>query len=268
MVDIDAYFRRIGYSGSREPSLTTLHALCAAHVQSIPFENLDVLLGLGVDLDPEVVDRKILHSGRGGYCFEQNTLFLRALQTLGFDARPLSARVRIQHPRDYTPPRTHMFLRVELEGASWLADAGMGALSLTTALRLDTDLEQTTPHEPRRIVREDGCYFHQVRFADGWHDACEFTLEEMPAIDREIANWYTSAHPQSHFKSRLVVARAIRDGRVSILNRELTVRRAGVAQTRALASPAELLAVLAEHFDLHFPPGTEFSCPALDWPIG
>ncbi len=79
MIDIDAYFRRIGYSGRGEPSLATLHALCAAHVLSIPFENLDVLLGRGVSLDPEAVDRKILHDGRGGYCFEQNTLFLRAL---------------------------------------------------------------------------------------------------------------------------------------------------------------------------------------------
>ncbi len=130
-MDIDAYFRRIGYSGSREPSLATLHALSAAHVLSIPFENLDVLLGLGINLDPEAVDQKILHCGRGGYCFEQNTLFLRALLTLGFDAHPLGARVRIGHPRDFTPPRTHMFLRVELEGASWLVDAGIGALSLT-----------------------------------------------------------------------------------------------------------------------------------------
>jgi N-hydroxyarylamine O-acetyltransferase len=134
-------------------------------------------------------------------------------------------------------------------------------------LRLDTEDEQTTPHEPRRIVHEDGRYFHQARFADGWHDVCEFTVEEMPPIDREIANWFTSAHPQSHFKSRLVVARATSDARVSILNRELTVRRAGIAQTRAFASPPELLAALAEHFGLHFPPGTEFSCPALDWPI-
>ncbi len=160
-----------------------------------------------------------------------------------------------------------MFLRVHLDGESWLADAGIGALSLTAALRLETDVEQTTPHESRRIVREDGRYFHQVRFADGWHDVCEFTLEEMPPIDRELANWFTSAHPQSHFKSRLVVARAIPDGgRVSILNRELNVRRAGVAQTRALASASELLSVLAELFYLHFAPGTEFQCPALDWP--
>ncbi|MBS1123656.1 MAG: N-hydroxyarylamine O-acetyltransferase [Deltaproteobacteria bacterium] len=263
---LDAYFRRIGDTGSREPTLATLHRLCAAHVQSIPFENLDVLLGRGINLDPAVVDRKLLHAGRGGYCFEHNTLLLRVLETLGFDVRPISARVRLQRPRDFTPARTHVFVRVELEGESWLADVGVGGLSPTSALRLHTEDEQATPHEPRRIVRQDGRYFHQVRLADAWSDVCEFTLEEMPAIDREVGNWYTSAHPQSHFKSRLVVARAFPGGRVSILNRELTVRRGGVAETTVLASPEALLEALSEHFGLQFPPGTEFPCPALDWP--
>jgi N-hydroxyarylamine O-acetyltransferase len=266
MVDLDAYLRRVGYRGSRAPTVETLHALSAAHAKAIPFENLDVLLGVGVDLEPAAVDRKLIQGGRGGYCFEQNSLFLRVLEALEFRAWALSARVRIGHPRAYTPARTHMLLRVEIEGESWLADVGIGALSLTSALRFGTEDEQATPHEPRRIVREDDRSFHQVRFAEGWSDVCEFTMEEMPPIDRELGNWFTSAHPRSHFKNRLVVARAIDGGRVSILNRELTVRRGGVADRRPIASPAELLVLLAEHFGLHFPAGTEFPCTGLDWP--
>ncbi len=267
VVDLEQYFHRIGYSGSHEPSLATLHAICAAHVLAIPFENLDVLLDRGISLDPEAVDAKLIAGGRGGYCFEHNTLLLRVLETLGYDVQPVSARVRIGRSRDYTPARTHVFLRVELASESWLADVGVGALSPTCALRLDTSDEQATPHEPRRIVREGALLFHQVRFGDSWNDICEFTLEHMPPIDREVGNWYTSQHPQSHFRSRLVVARGLPDGaRASILNRELTVRRRdGIADTRVLASPAELLDVLATHFDLHFPAGTEFNCPALDW---
>ncbi len=240
--------------------------MCAAHVHTIPFENLDVLLGRGISLDPAAVDRKLLHDRRGGYCFEHNTLLLRVLQTLGFDASPISARVRVGRPRDFTPARTHVFVRVELDGATWFADVGVGGLSPTAALRFVLDDEQATPHEPRRLVYQDGRYFHQVRFADDWHDVCEFTLEEMPPIDREVANWFTSAHPESHFKNRLIVARAIEGGRVSILNRELTVRRGAVGETRVLASPAELLAALAEHFGLQFPADTRFPCPALDGP--
>ena len=51
MLDIDAYFRRIGYSGSREPTLETLRALHAHHPLAIPFENLDSLRRRPVHLD-------------------------------------------------------------------------------------------------------------------------------------------------------------------------------------------------------------------------
>ncbi|MBC7977656.1 MAG: arylamine N-acetyltransferase, partial [Myxococcales bacterium] len=222
MIDLDSYFARIGYAGPRTPTLDTLNAILHAHVATIPFENLDVLLGRRIDLDPAALQQKLVHDRRGGYCFEQNALLLAVLETLGFAARPLSARVRYQRPRDFTPARTHLFVRVELE-TSWLVDAGVGAMSLTSALRLDTEALQTTPHEPRRLLREDGRIFHQVQLAGEWHDVCEFTLEEMPPIDREVASWYTSAHPGSHFKNRLLVARALPDGgRLGLLNRELT----------------------------------------------
>ncbi len=115
-------------------------------------------------------------------------------------------------------------------------------------------------------MREDGRWFHQVWLGESWNDVCEFTLEEMPPIDREVANWFTSAHPQSHFRNRLLAARALDDGgRVTLLNRDLTVRtRAGVTQ-RVVQSPDELLHVLEDHFSLRFPAGTRFECEALSW---
>jgi len=267
VIDLDAYFARIGYRGPRTATLETLHALASAHIQAIPFENLDVLLGRPIDLAPSAIERKLIHDRRGGYCFEQNSLFLEVLTQLGFHARPLSARVRYQLPRDHTPARTHLLVRVELD-ESWLADVGIGGMSPTAALRLaDPDL-QPTPHEPRRLLRENDLVYHQIQIGAEWHDLYDFTLEEMPLIDRIVANWYTSTHPDSHFKARLTVARALPDGgRVTLRNRELTIRRRdGRAEHHLVASPDELLAVLAEHFGLHFPPGTRFPCSALDWP--
>ncbi len=268
-IDLDAYFARTGYAGPRTPSLATLNGIVAAHAQTIPFENLDVLLDRGIDLAPAAVERKLVRSRRGGYCFEQNSLLLHVLEALGFAVKPISARVRLQRPRDFTPPRTHLFLRVEIDGASWLADVGIGSLSLTSAIRLQADAEQATAHEPRRIVREGTRLFHQARLGDEWVDVCEFTLEEMPPIDRELANWFTSTHPQSHFRSRLVAARAAPNGRrLAVLNHEFTIRQAadGEAQKRTIESPDELLAILAEHFGLHFPAGTRFGPPGSPWP--
>jgi N-hydroxyarylamine O-acetyltransferase len=268
VIDLDRYFARIGHHGPRTRTLDTLNQIVAAHAIAIPFENLDVLLGRPIDLDLAAIQRKLVDARRGGYCFEQNSLLLAVLTELGFWARPLSGRVRMQRPRDYMPPRTHLFVRVELD-EPWLVDVGVGSMSLTSAIRLDlSGAPQPTPHEPRRLIRDGGVIYHQARLGDDWQDVYELTLEEMPPIDREVGNWYTSAHPLSSFRQRLTVARALPGGRrISLHNRELTVReRDGRAEHRLLGSPDELLEVLEARFGLAFPPGTRFPCTALDWP--
>ncbi|MFT3691709.1 MAG: arylamine N-acetyltransferase [Kofleriaceae bacterium] len=247
---LTAYFDRIHYTGSREPTLATLNALSLAHVQAIPFENLDVLLGRPIELEPDAIVDKLVTRKRGGYCFEQNTLLLEVLTALGFTVRPLSARVRYGRPREYTPARTHLFVRVELDD-SYLADVGVGSMSLTGALRLADHGEQATPHEPRRLLRENGLIYHQAKLGDEWADVNEFTLEEMPVIDRIVANWYTSTHPQSHFKARLQAARATPTGRIGLLNDELSVRdHTGHAVKTKIESPDHLRAVLVEYFGI------------------
>ncbi len=260
-IDLDRYFARVGYAGPRAPTRATLDALTSAHVRAIPFENLDVLLGRPISLEADAVFEKLVVRERGGYCFEQNGLFLEVLGALGFDARPLSARVRLDRPRDLTPPRTHLFVRVELGGESLLTDVGVGGLSLTGSLRLFHDGPQDTPHEPRRILHEGGRWFHQASLGGVWSDVCEFTLEEMPPIDREVANHFTSTHPSSRFRQRLLVARAADDGvRVTLLNDTLKVRgRDGVARETLLTTPDELLDALRGHFGLVFPPETRFA---------
>ncbi|QEL20673.1 arylamine N-acetyltransferase [Limnoglobus roseus] len=170
-MNLDAYLTRIGYAGPKAPTLDVLRQIVHAHLCSIPFENVDVLLGRGVSLADADVEQKLVRDRRGGYCFEQNSLLLRALAALAFSAAPLSARVRLKAPREVIPPRTHLFLRVDLDGVPWLADVGVGGLSPTASVRLDVmGDEQPTPHEPRRIVREDGTpllrYFHQAKVGD------------------------------------------------------------------------------------------------------
>src|SRR4029077_20667326 len=123
-LDLDAYFQRIGYAGSRAPSRATLDALHLAHATHIPFENLDILLGRPIRLDLASLQSKLIDSKRGGYCFEQNTLFAAVLEQIGFRVTKLAARVRFGATR--LLPRTHMQLRVDVEGAPSLAEVGFG----------------------------------------------------------------------------------------------------------------------------------------------
>ncbi|MFZ5496211.1 MAG: arylamine N-acetyltransferase family protein [Verrucomicrobiota bacterium] len=266
-MDAAAYLARIGYAGPRAPTRETLAGILHAHVQTIPFENLDVLLGRPIRTDADSVVRKLVHDRRGGYCFEQNHLLLHALRTLGFAAEPMIARVRWQVPASVATGLTHMLVRVSLAGRDWLADAGMGSLSLTAPLEMVDGLEQDTPHDRRRLVRRDGHLVQQVLFSGEWHDVNLFRPEPAAAVDLEMGNWYSHTHPQAHFRHNLMVARATADGRRTLLNRELTLRhRDGRAVKRELATPDELLAVLAADFGLHFPAGTRFGAPGAPWP--
>lgn len=265
--DLEAYLARIHFSGARSPRFDTLAEIQLRHVCSIPFENLDILLGRGIRIDLASVQQKLVTDKRGGYCFEQNTLLAAALRSLGFRVTTLSARVRWQVPPETETALTHMMLLVEAEGRRFIVDGGFGAASLTAPLLLDTDAEQSTPHESRRLLRRDGVYVHQVKHAGEWADLYVFTLQPMLTPDYEMGNWFTSTWPQSRFRQNLTAALTYEHGRYTLLNREFTHRRSdGQNEKRELATPDELLEVLARYFLLPFPPGTRFGTPGALWP--
>ena len=82
--DQQAWLDRIGYNGSREPTLGTLHQLIFAHSHAIAYESLDIILGRSPRLDLVSLQRKMIFGGRGGYCLEQNMLFREGLRSLGY----------------------------------------------------------------------------------------------------------------------------------------------------------------------------------------
>lgn len=264
-VDLDGYFMRIGYTGPREPTLAVLHAITRAHAEAIPFENVDVLLGRPILLELAAIYRKLVVDRRGGYCFEQNGLLLEVLTQLGFAVRPLSARVRVGvTDRSIDLPRTHLVLEVTIADEVWITDVGVGAASLTAALRLVADVEQATPHEPHRFVRTDGKWYHQLLRGGEWLDVYEFTGETMPLIDRTVANWYTSTHPQSKFRRGLSVALARPNGqRATLRDFEFSrYDRSGVVARRDVSAAGELLHVLHDEFGIDLPTGTDIHWPA------
>ena len=166
--DLDAYLRRIGYQGEAAPTLATLRAIHYGHATSIPFENLTPLLRQAVRLDLPALLEKLVHGGRGGWCFEQNLLLSHALRALGFPVSGLAARVRWNVPDEVLTARGHMLLRVELDEGSYIADVGFGGLTLTAPLRLAPGQAQKTPHEPFRLIAHGGGYALQAQLGEEW----------------------------------------------------------------------------------------------------
>jgi len=257
-LDLDAYFQRIGYTGARSPSLDTLRRIVLHHVTSIPFENLNSFLGWPVRLDLESLQDKLVRQQRGGYCFEQNSLLGHALQALGFAVGYLASRVVWNQPEEVRPPRSHMLLRVELEGQLYLADVGFGVMAPTGPLRLELDTEQETPHEPFRIRRWEEVYVLQAKVAGDWKSLYRFDLVEQFPADYEVSNWYTSTHPASPFVRSLLAARVEPDRRHTLTNTELnTYSLQGGREQHVLTSVGELRGALQEIFRLALPEAPE-----------
>src|SRR4051794_37587595 len=144
-----------------------------------------------------------------------------------------------------------MLLRVTLPEGAYLADVGFGGLTLTAPLRLEIGPEQTTPHEPHRLVAMEDEIELQAGLDSGWTRLYHFTLKPQLPIDYEVANWFTATYPDGLFTNNLMMARPDPNRRYAIFNREFTIRpRSGQAERRNLASAEELEDVLARYFRL------------------
>jgi N-hydroxyarylamine O-acetyltransferase len=262
-MDLDAYFARVGFNGARVPALDALRDLHLAHAQAIAFENLNPLLGWRVALDLPSVEAKLVRGGRGGYCFEQNALLGVALRELGFKVTGLAARVLWNAPEDAIRPRSHMLLKIDLGGESHIADVGFGGLTLTAPLRLITDVEQSTPHEPFRIVKVDDDLKLQALIGAAWKTLYRFDLQAQFDVDYEVANHYMSTYPTSHFRSMLIAARPVPGARYALANNQLTTHHlGGTSERRVLANVQEVRQVLESMFGLTLPAAAELD-PAL-----
>ncbi|CAD2218111.1 N-acetyltransferase, putative [Angomonas deanei] len=167
---LNAYLKRVNVLPdlirSQPPSRELLLYLMHSHVANISFDTADSYMGRGVSLELNDVVDKLVHAGRGGYCFEHNTLFLAVLQSLRFDIwRCVSGRV-VFSSIDAFCGRTHMVNIIQLPATQedvefgvvtqeefelqskkvrWTVDVGFGANGLPLApLRLDTMKPQSS----------------------------------------------------------------------------------------------------------------------------
>jgi N-hydroxyarylamine O-acetyltransferase len=257
-LDLDAYLARIGYTGPRTPTLATLEAIHALHPAAIPFENLNPLLGWPVSLDVDALEQKLVAGGRGGWCFEHNTLLRHALEALGFSVSGLGARVLWNAPPEGpVGPRSHMLLLVTIAGAAYLADVGFGGNVLTAPLRMEPNVEQSTPHEPHRLRPVDNGLALEACFAGAWNPLYRFTLEAQFPADYEVSNWYLCHHPSSFFRQLLMGARVTPEGRYALRNNALAIHRKNSTEKRRLTDAAALRACLEDDLQIRIPEAPE-----------
>jgi arylamine N-acetyltransferase len=252
-VDVAAYFDRIGYRGPAERTVETVHELVAAHNRSIPFENLDPLLGIPVaDLSAAALSDKLVDRRRGGYCYEHNGLMGYVLDELGFGVERLAGRVVWTNPDGPLPAQTHQVLSVTVPGVDGplLVDVGFGGQTLTSPIRLEAGQVQKTRHEPYRILERGDGYQLEVEIRGEWQPLYMFTTRPQPRIDLEVGSWYVSTYPNSFFVTGLTAALVTDDARWNMRGRNLAIHRAGKTEQFRFDTAADVLDALTNRFGI------------------
>ena len=244
---MERYLARIGYDGSREPSLATLRALQERHLLSVPFENLDIHWKRPIVVDEERFIEKIVAARRGGFCYELNGAFAALLRAFGFEVTLLSARVH-DAGGTFGPPFDHMTLLVRLgEDSRWLADVGFGE-SFLQPLNLDARLEQHDATGVYRIVPGQEWQM-QLRREELWEPQFAFTLEPHELPEYAAMCDFQQTSPESHFTKGRVCSLATETGRVTLTETTLIITRDG-ERTEIPVAADEWNEVLRETFGI------------------
>jgi N-hydroxyarylamine O-acetyltransferase len=244
-MNLDGYLSRIGYTGSLEPTLATLNALQAAHLSSIPYENLDIHLGRSLPLSETRAYEKLVLEKRGGWCYEMNTLFAWGLRQIGFEVRYLSSGVL--RPGGTTPDGDHLILLVS---GTYLADVGFGDGAIQ-ALPLETGRYQCGFLEYGMSF--DGTFWTMHNFPQSNTAGFVFQTEarDLGYFAERCFDLQTSE--ESGFVRTTVCQRMTKDALYTLRGAVLTTLSASGKLEQTITSHEDYKDTLLEHFRLELP---------------
>ncbi len=252
-MNVDAYLQRIDYAGSLTPTAVVLHDLHRAHLRAVPFENLDIHLGVPIVLDLDRLFEKIVLNRRGGFCYDLNGLFGAFLTALGFQVTMLSAQV-VGGDGALGPEFDHMLLQVDCpadgDGVLWLADVGFGD-SCLSPLRLVNGDEQIDGLRAYRLEAVEERWWMWERDYDGqWARQYCFTLSPHQLADFAPMCAWQQTSPESSFTQRQVVTLPTLDGRITLRNDRLIITTHGVKRDEPIANEVIYRGLLRDRFDI------------------
>ena len=226
-----------------------LNELQSKHIAQYSFNNIAVILGQELPLDPESLFNKIVERRRGGYCFEHNKLVFTVLSELGFDVRLLLAKVI--YNQDVDVARTHRVTLLTLAGEDYIVDAGFGHLGARFPVKIVHGLIQDQGDAQYRITQNvNGDYCYQV-FKDGdFFTLYTFDLHHYTEADCLLGHFYSHKHPNAAFVNNLVICRKFFNDIQSLRNNEFHHVINGITQTTKITCIKQLHQLLIDVYQL------------------
>jgi len=145
-----------------------------------------------------------------------------------------------------------MVLRVPIDGRPWLADVGFGGFGLLEPIPLDDGATADQGGATYTLRREEALWVLSMRDRDGVADMYEFTEDAQTPGDVEVANHYTSTHPDSRFRRTLTIQSGSRVERTLVRDNQLVRFREGQTMEMAVAG-GELRDVVRSVFGIELP---------------
>ena len=248
-----AYLERIGLAGEKIPlTKAGLDKLVYAHLFTVPFENLDIYDDdMQVDLNIDALYDKIVVRRRGGYCFEQNALFMSLLESLGFEAYAVAAR--ILRPDKILRPFSHRANIVTINGERFMCDVGYGGPICCSAISIDNESPQEVYGSVFTVEQYDERNKLIVRHKDGEKEPL-FLFAPVPFYTQDFIplSFYISGMPESYFRVKRMVNLRAPDGSISIDGDIFREHHAGTVTETELKTKEELETVLREKFGVVF----------------
>lgn len=253
-IDVVAFLDRIGYDGPVEPTATTLSEIHWAHLQTVPFENLDICpLGRSIDFDLAALEDKIVRRRRGGFCCELNGLLAEVLRAIGFHVTMVSVQFFSQEPE--SPPFDHMGLLVQtpIDRTTYLVDVGCGRNSPARPLLLLDGYEEFQPETltTYRIAHVDGWWqFHRRPDGEEWQPKYTFTVTPRKQKDFTERCRFLDSDPSSPFTRGPLCSRNVPGGRITLADGRLIQTNGAERWEQELSDDAAFHAALRDHFGI------------------
>lgn len=245
------YLERIDCKDVKEVTLANLARLIRAHLEHIPFEDLDIFdKGKMPSLDEKDLFQKIVENKRGGYCFELNTLFGILLETLGFSVYPVAARVLWN--KESLPPLSHMGIVTCLEKKKYFCDVGYGGPGPKGVVELKEGPLNVAGEAFQIRYLEDGDTLVERQHHGVWKALLLFADRPVKKVDFALLNFYCSQNPAIAFKQHRIVNLCTPQGSKALTDMELTIRSKDEVKKKVYKDFAELEKGLEEVFGIRY----------------